>query len=363
MTGLLIYLIWSRKEKGDSAQLVDLKNSIVELKTKQLEAQTQSLQQQQNLLNETQKNLSNQLTGIMKVVNDSLIKSQENINTQLISTGNVVGEIQKKLGTLEQTTKNIQEIGKDISSLQDILQAPKLRGNLGEFLLEDLLKQILPAKNYETKYQFQCGTQVDAIIKLGDGIVPIDAKFPMESFQRYIKAELEADKKAQKREFIRTAKARIDEIAEKYINPDEGTFDFAMMYIPAENVFYEIIITDSLTNQEYELFNYAIQKHVIPVSPNSFYSYLIAIAYGLKGFKIEQQAKIIIGELSKIQGSFQVFYENLALMGRHLNNASKAFDKSLKDAERFNDKISQVTGVKADLLGAEAKCLPEDKQQ
>jgi len=259
----------------------------------QLEASNASTIRQQELFNQTQKNISEHLSSIMKLVNENLSKTQGNINDQLSSTGKVVGDIQKKLGSLEETTKNIQEIGKDISSLQDILSAPKLRGNLGEYMLEELLKQIFPQSNYEIKYSFKNGTQVDAIIRLGEGIVPVDSKFPLESFQRYIEAKTDVDKIKFKKEFTKSVKDRIDEIANKYINPAENTFDFALMYIPAENVFYETIITDTLSKAHYELFDYAIKKHIIPVSPNSFYAYLMALVFGLKGFKIEQQAKTI----------------------------------------------------------------------
>lgn len=158
------------------------------------------------------------------------------------------------------------------------------------------------------------------------------------------RVEDEADRKSNKREFISSVKKRIDEIANKYINPAEGTFDFAMIYIPAENVFYETIINDSLTEKDYEIFNYAIQRHVIPVSPDSVYAYLMALVYGLKGFKIEQQAKTIMGELANVQTSLTKFYGDFALVGKHIGNASSKFDEAKKKAEKINDKINQITG-------------------
>ncbi len=353
--------IFAIKNIDASPQLIDLKNQVVDLKTNQLAAQTTSLNQQQKLLLDTQKELREQLNNIIKTVGDNLTNNQSNITTQLKNSNEVINEIQKKLGSLEATTKNIQDIGKDISSLQEILQAPKLRGNLGEYLLEELLKEIFPAKNYELKYTFKNGTQVDAVIKLGEGIVPVDSKFPLESFQRLISVSDETEKKKFKKEFISSVKARIDEIADKYINPAERTFDFAMMYVPAENVFYETIINDSLTDKDYEIFNYAIKKHIIPVSPNSFYAYLMALVYGLKGFKIEQQAKVIMGELSNIQSSFGKFYTDFTLIGKHLGNATSKFNDSIKNAEKFNDKILQITGVKHDLIDSSETILIEEE--
>jgi DNA recombination protein RmuC len=343
----------SRSAQPDlTPQLLDLKNQITELKTKQLESQNASMAQQQNILLGSQKELREQLNGIMRAVNDGMSASQRNIVAQLNNSNAVIGEIQKKLGSLEVTTKNIQDIGKDISSLQEILKAPKLRGNLGEYLLEELLKEIFPAKNYKIKHSFRNGTQVDAAIILGEGIVPVDSKFPLESFSRLVNADDPEEKKRYKKEFIVSVKARIDEIAAKYINPAEKTFDFAMMYIPAENIFYETIINDSLTNKEYELFNYAMQRHVIPVSPNSFYAYLMALVYGLKGFQIEQQAKTIIGELANVQNAFGKFYADFTMVGKHLGNASSKYEESLKRAEKFNDKIGQITGNKLELSDA-----------
>jgi DNA recombination protein RmuC len=304
-----------------SRQIVDLKNEISDLKTKQLESQAQALAS----------------------LNDHLIRSQGNINQQLAGTQKVISEVHQKLGSLSEATRNIQEIGKDISSLQEILQAPKLRGNLGEYLLEDLLKQILPGNNYAMKHSFLNGTQVDAVIKLAGSVIPIDSKFPLESFQRIIAAEAPADKARFKKEFVKTVKARIDEIASKYINPNEGTFDFALMYIPAENVFYEMIVTDGVTDKSYEIFHYAIRRHVIPVSPNSFYSYLMAIAYGLRGFRIEQQAKTIIGELAKVQDAFSAYSEDFTLLGKHIKNAAGKFDDCQKKADRFSERVSRIT--------------------
>lgn len=348
---LVVVLLKSKNTHSDiSPQLIDLKNQINELKTKQLESQNSSLTQQQTLLLNTQKELREQLGSILKTVNEGMSANQSSITTQLRNSNEVINDIQKKLGSLEVTAKNIQDIGSDISSLQEILKAPKLRGNLGEYLLEELLKEIFPASNYEIKYNFKNGTQVDAVIKLGEGIVPVDSKFPLESFSRLVNTDNDDEKKKFKKEFVSSVKLRIDEIASKYINPAEGTFDFAMMYIPAENIFYETIINDSLTNKEYEIFNYAIQKHVIPVSPNSFYAYLMALVYGLKGFRIEQRAKVIMGELSNVQSSFNKFYDDFTLVGKHLGNATSKYEESLKKAEKFNDKIGQITGNKFDLI-------------
>jgi len=352
---LILVKLYSNKTADNTAshlldaRMLDLKNELTELKTKQLESQQTSLTSQQKLLTDTQNVLNNQLQQMSSIMNQRLNDAQNSITKQLSGSNQIIGDIHNKLGTLETTAKNIQDIGKDISSLQNILQAPKLRGNLGEYLLEDLLKQIFPAANYEMKHSFKNGTQVDAVIRLGGNIVPVDSKFPLESFQRLVTSGNEENKKAFKKEFITSVKKRIDEISAKYINTAEGTYDFAIMYIPAENVFYETIINDSLTNKDYELINYAMSKHVIPVSPNSFYAYLMALVFGLKGLKIEQEAKTILGELSQVQEKFGKFFAEYSLVGKHINNALGKFNDSAKGAEKLNDQINRITGQKAEL--------------
>ena len=348
---IILVKLYSEKTADISPQILDFKNELNELRIKQMESQKDSLAQQHQLFVESQKQIDSHLNQMMTHIGQNLSATQSNITNQLASSNRVFSDINTKLGALETTAKNIQEIGKDISSLQSILQAPKLRGNLGEFFLEDLLTQILPNANFEIKHSFKNGTQVDAIIKLGGNIVSVDSKFPLESFQRLIAANSEDDKKIYKREFINTVKKRIDEISGKYINPAEGTFDFAIMYIPAENVYYETIINDSLTNKDYELFNYAMSKHVIPVSPNSFYAYLQALAYGLKGLQIEQEAKNMLGKLSKIQDKFGKFFEDYNLVGKHLSNAMGKYQDSEKKAEKLNGEVNSLTGQKTELIG------------
>ncbi|MCU0236918.1 MAG: DNA recombination protein RmuC [Acidobacteria bacterium] len=321
-------------------QMLDLKNQVQELKTEQLQAQNKALMQQSGQLNE-----------IMRTVNETLSKGQGSISSQL----RVVGEIQQKLGLLEESTNQMKAIGKDISSLQDILRAPKLRGNLGEYLLEDLLRQVLPAGNFTLQYAFPDGAKVDAVITLGERLIPVDAKFPLESFVRLFDAGDEEGRKKHRKEFVKSFKLRVDEIAAKYIRPECGTYDFALVYIPAENVFYEAVISDGLDGRNYGIFNYAVEKHVIPVSPNSFYAYLMAIAFGLKGLKIEQQTRQILKDLVKVQESFAQFYGDFCLLGKHLGYAAGKYDETAKKAEKFQDRLADFTGARGELH------VPEDK--
>jgi DNA recombination protein RmuC len=228
------------------------------------------------------------------------------------------------------------EVGKTISSLEDLLKPPKIRGGMGETLLEELLNQILPHNYFEFQHPFKSGDKVDAVIRLGEKMVPVDAKFPLEQFRNIITNSNEAESKFARRNFIRDVKKHIDDIANKYILPDEKTFDFALMYIPAENVYYEAVIKEE---GEEGLYSYALKKKVIPVSPNSFYAYLQVIIHGLKGMSIEAHAKEIINHLERLKGDENRFKDEFEVLGNHLSNARKKYEDADKLLNRFEEKL------------------------
>ncbi len=269
---------------------------------------------------------------------DILQRTQQSLGERLDNAARVVGSVQKSLGGLEEANRKIYEVGKDIASLQEILRAPKLRGGLGEFFLEDLLGQILPSQHFSTQYSFRSGEKVDAVIKLGGSLVPVDSKFPLENFKRILEATADDDKTRAKRQFVGDVRKHIDAIAAKYIVPDEGTYDFALMYVPAENVYYETIIKDELPGEK-NLSQYALSKRVIPVSPNCFYAYLQAIILGLKGMKIEERAKEIIQYLNRLQGDFSKFRDDFGLVGKHLGHAQSTYQNAEKRLDQFGQKL------------------------
>jgi len=252
----------------------------------------------------------------------------------------VFGEVKEGLGALTQRTKVVEEVGKNISSLQEILRAPKFRGGFGELLLERLLADTLPRDNYSLQYRFRDGETVDAVIRIGGNLVPIDSKFPLEDFERILKAESEEEQVALRRQFTRTIKKHIDDVT-RYILPDEKTFDFALMYIPAENVYYETILSGH--PEESGIYSYSLQKRVIPVSPNSFYAYLQVIILGLKGLHIESAAREILGHLGRLQGDLDDFQHDYEIMGGHIHHAANKYDESSRKLARFGDKL-QLAG-------------------
>lgn len=258
------------------------------------------------------------------------------------------------LGKLSKATDQMMEVGKSISGLEDLLKPPKLRGGMGELLLGELLAQILPG-NYELQHSFSTGAIVDAVITLGDSYVPVDSKFPLESFRRIFEADDEDSAKKERKGFIKAVKKHIDDIASKYILPDEGTFDFALMYIPAENVYYETILKDE---DDKGLFPYAMEKKVIPVSPNSFYAYLQVIIRGLKGMRIEERALEIMNYLGRLQGDQEKFRNDFDILGKHLENARNKYTEADKRLGRFEDKLL-VAGDPTNLISSvEEENLP-----
>jgi len=288
----------------------------------------------------------------LQASNESWQKSTQEIRKSISSNIETIGQVTNKLTQMEEAHKRIYEVGKDIASLQEILRAPKLRGAFGEFLLGDLLAQILPKDRYRAPHTFRSGEIVDAAVILRDNhIVPIDSKFPLESFKRMLDAENEAEKRSAKKQFYNSVKGRIDEIADKYIVPDEGTFDFALMYIPAENVYYEIIIRGE---GDLDIAQYAYAKRVIPVSPNNLYVYLQTIALGLRGMQIEESAKEILADLSRLNVDFVKVVDSYEILGRHLSSAASRYDETGRLLGKFGTKIEQIeskTGAEPEALG------------
>lgn len=294
--------------------------------------------------------LRTQVADSLKYNTDTLNRQLENISGQLQNSNKAVGErldnaarvvseVKKELGSLSQASERIFEVGRDISSLQEILRAPKLRGTLGEFFLGDLLSQILPGANYELQHKFKSGETVDAVVKIGGGLVPVDSKFPLENFKRVIEAQNDVDRKSARKKFVTDVRKHIDDIASKYILPDEKTFDFALMYIPAENVYYETIVKEEMAQEESTISSYALAKKVIPVSPNSFYAYLQAIVLGLKGLRIEKNAEALMQHIDRLKGDFARFNEEFETLGKHITNVKNKYDDSAKRLEKFGDKL------------------------
>jgi len=279
---------------------------------------------------------------------DQLVAAQQEVPKALAQgsadQARLLSDVRERLGALGEATRRLETVGVAVSEVQQLLQVPKLRGTIGEIWLEELLRQILPASHYEMQYGFRSGERVDAALKLGDRLVAVDAKFPLESCQRMLAAS-GAEAERERRGFARSLKQRIDEIADKYIRPDEGTYDFALMYIPAENVYYEAVLRAEDPEDAKSVLGHAMRRRVIPVSPHTFYAYLLVILHGLKGMRVEQQAREIEERLGALRQQFDAFWAAFETVGAHLANAQKKFEESERHAGRVRDRFDAITGT------------------
>jgi len=266
----------------------------------------------------------------MSLIKKDIDQMRQSFEGQYRQMGQQYGQISKEMG-------RIQEIGHLFKDSQDFLRSPKMRGNLGEQILNDLLEQVLPRNSFHIQYSFQTGSTVDAIIKTKQGLIPVDAKFPLENFQKYQKSQSDLEKQSALKDFTRDIKKHIDDISKKYILPHEGTVDFAIMYIPSEAVYYEITINQS------ELLNYGNQKKVYFVSPNSFYYFMKIIMIGLEGAKMEEVSKMILKNVKGIQQETMKFTDDLNLLFTHIERTRGASSKVQLNFHKLSAKIDNLS--------------------
>ena len=285
--------------------------------------------------NETTKLLTqliSDMRGSMDKNVSTMASQQKAINDRLDRAAVAISSVSKSVGEMT-------ELGRGMRELQEFLRSPKLRGQIGEAGLKDLLGQALPKQHFHLQYAFKSGVIVDAALQLEKGIIPIDAKFPMENFRKMSKSQDEKERDFNRKLFVTDVKKHIDAISSKYILPAEGTLDFALMYIPSEPVYYEI-----LTNSP-DLDDYAYSRRVRPVSPNTLYAYLRAIIMSLEGSKIEAQAGQILAALREIGAETEKFWVSLSLLTKHIKNAAASSDDVNSRFSRLSSKISTVQSI------------------
>ena len=256
--------------------------------------------------------------------------------------------IHQQLGQLGQANAEILARANDLKRLEHALRPPKARGGFGELLLGNLLRDRLPADAYTLQYGFKTGERVDAVIRV-ERLVPVDAKFPLDNFERLAEAEADDERTLHERAFARDLKNHVDAIAQKYIRPDEGTYDFALMYLPSEGVYYELVC-----GKTGALLQYAHEKRVFPVSPTTFTSQLQVIALGLKGMQIEQRAHEVMAYVAQLQGDLGRFRDDFQVVGKHLANAQSRFAEAEKRLDRFDTKLERAAETEAELQPAAA---------
>lgn len=281
------------------------------------------------------KSMQKEVTDTNTNIASTLQQNSKDLNERLDRAAIAIQNVNKEIGEMS-------EIGRNMRELQDFLKSPKLRGNIGEEVLKDLISQTFPKNAFNLQYAFSSGEKVDAAIKTDAGILPIDSKFPMENFQKMNKTQSKEERATFKKEFTRDVKKHIDDISKKYILPDEGTMDFCLMYIPSESVYYEIADTPSLID-------YARAKRVYAVSPTTLYAHLQMILLSFEGKKIETKSREIFAMLRALQVDYDKVNENLGVLGKHLNNASNQFGNVTSSFQQIGKKIHKSKELETEI--------------
>lgn len=316
-----------------------------------MERQTAAVRQEmQSLLQMQGQNLGTQLGQLTQAVNQQLNQVTQALQHGVTDSAKLVASAQEKLaaelkdsrdalGKLHQQLGEVQQAGRELSqatqTLQMVLGGAKTRGILGEIGLERMLEDALPPSGYETQYRFSTGAVVDAIIHAGEKIVPIDSKFPLEAYRRMADSGEEARK-----DFVQHVRKHADSIAEKYILPDEGTLEFALMFVPSESVYYELLMTEDPRTGRLD--EYCRSRQVVPVSPNTLHAYLGAILIGLKGLRVQENAKRLLGGLAGLQKQLEGFADVYGKLGTHLRNAYQSYSDADKKLERTLEAAAQM---------------------
>ena len=261
---------------------------------------------QQDIKN-LQQEISKTLLSTNQNLTGTLQRSYGDLNKRLDKAAEVIGDLKKEAG-------QFSEISRSMRTLQEFLQSPKLRGNIGEQVLKDLIGQTFPKQSFYLQYTFKSGMKVDAAIKTDAGILPIDSKFPMENFKAMMAAENEVGKKEAEKAFLRDVKKHVDDISKKYILPEEGTMDFALMYIPSESVYYEVVNHPALLD-------YARKTRVYMVSPSTLYAHLQTILLSFEGKKIESKGREVLTLLRAIKKDYEKVDERIGVLNKHVGNA------------------------------------------
>ncbi|HNX58682.1 MAG TPA: DNA recombination protein RmuC [Spirochaetota bacterium] len=267
------------------------------------------------------------------------------LQAQLRESAQLIRDVSNRLAAIDKTNSQILDFSKQMQSLENILKNPKQRGVLGEYFLETLLGNVLQPNQYRMQYPFSNNEKVDAVVIYRDRVIPIDAKFSLENYNRLMVATDVSAREALEKEFRADVKKRIDETS-KYIRPKEGTTDFAFMFVPAEGVYYNLLVYNVGANiRTQDLIEYAFSKHVIIVSPTSFYAYLETVLMGIRAQRVEDGVKDIMKKVQDLDLHLKTFGQYMEKIGSglsvtvsHYNSAIREYGKIDKDVTRLTDK-------------------------
>jgi len=294
-------------------------------------------------------NIINQdLKEIRQEIKDSREKNIDFLEKQIQESGKLIKDVTSQLEKIHADHQRVVELKGELNKLTDVLANPKQRGILGEYFLETLLKNIFQPHQYQCQYQFEGGEIADAVIFIKDKIIPIDAKFSLENYNRILEEKDSEKKQKLEKLFKKDLKNRIEETA-KYIKPEQGTMDFAFMFIPSEGIYYDLLINQvgGIKSNTYDLIEYAFkEKHVIIVSPTSFYAYLQTVLQGLKALQIEKSTGKIIKRVGTLQKHLINYDTFLKKLGNHLGTTINTYNQAYKEFGKIDKDIAQLTEKK-----------------
>ncbi len=299
--------------------------------------------------------LLNQINELTRTMDQKLGDSQKEINQsmryQASETSRIIADITEKITRLDETNKQVVSFADQLKNLQDILKNPKQRGVLGEYYLETLLKNVMPPGSFQMQYPFPDGTIVDAVVFVKDKIIPIDSKFSLENYNRIAETNDKTERDRLEKVFVNDLKNRITETS-KYIQPEEGTMDFAFMFIPHEAIYYDLLINKigAITEDTENLIQRAASKYrVIIVSPTSFLAYLQTVLQGLKAMQIEESAKDIVKRVGELKTHLKTYEEYHQKMGNAIGTVVNHFNKSNHEFRKIDKDVLRITGEGIDI--------------
>ncbi len=307
--------------------------------------------------------LQNQLNEMNRIMDSKLGESTKAIQMQFGETAKIVQNVTERLTKLDETNRQVINFTDQLQSLQDILKNPKQRGILGEYYLETLLKNVLPPGSYQMQYPFNDGTIVDAVVFVKEKIIPIDSKFSLENYNRLVEEKNEAEKSKLEKLFVSDLKNRIVETS-KYILPEQGTMDFAFMFIPHEAIYYDLIVNKigALKEETENLIQRAASKYkVIIVSPTSFLAYLQTVLQGLKALQIEESAKEIRNNVIKLGQHLGAYNEHMKKLGDNLGTTVNAFNRAHKELHKIDKDVMKIGDSEASIEPITLQSPEEDE--
>jgi DNA recombination protein RmuC len=280
--------------------------------------------------------LRSEMAGHMEHQSNRLEQAHATVGERLDQTSRTVSEVGRQLGRVEQATQRVLEVGQSVAGIENLLRAPKLRGVLGETLLAEILRQSLPASLFKLQHQLKSGERVDAAIQVGEVLLPVDAKFPLENLRRAEQAESEAERASFRRAFGRDFRKHVDDIALKYIAPEQGTLPLAFLYIPAENVYQQAVLAD------WQLAEYALARRVIPTGPLGFYAFLQTVLLGARAMAVSGRSREILAALDQAALELERAGQEISKLRRHLDLARSGVDGAEKRLGRLAETIDRA---------------------